>query len=199
MPPVTTAQMPEPNAAAPLNELLHWYNLQKFKYPFQYDSGLVLVPNLTPSIAGGTGRASTSIITQADDFLVKKIWGFAFGPCNAQGQVNLASSGNATDFPNPINPFLAVHGVSVKITDTKTGRTWSNNPIPIELMTPKGYANQSNSPYEWDWLLPGNSQVQLEWFNADTRSVPESEPAELQYHAAFIVLAGERYNGLRVI
>lgn len=193
---ITTVQMPQPDATGPLNELASWYNLQKFKYPFEYDSGLQLIPNNSPGVAGGSGRLSSTIVTQADDFLVRRIWGFAFGPTNNLGQVNLAASGNATDFPNPINPFLAVHGVSVKITDTKTGRSWSNNPIPIELLTPKGYANQSNAAFEFNWLIPGNSSLQLEWFNSDTRTTPVS--GLLQYHAAFILLDGERFNGLRV-
>ncbi len=197
MPPVTTAQQNQPDASGAMNELLSWYNLQKFKYPFiGYDSGLVIIPNNSPGVAGGTGRFVSSITTQADDFLVRKIWGFAYGPVNSEGLVNLAASGNATDFPNPINPFLAVHGLSVKISDNKTGRNWMNNPIPLELITPKGYANQSNAPFEFDWLLPGNSQVQLEWYNSDTRVNPSG--GTLQYHAAFIMLAGERFNGLRV-
>jgi hypothetical protein len=192
-----TAPMPVPDPSGALNELKHWYNRQKFVYPFAgYDSGLVVIPNNTPSVSGGTGRFTSSITTQADDFLVRRIWGFAYGPVNAQGLTNLASSGIATDFPNPINTNLAVHGVSVKITDTKTGRVWMNNPIPIELITPKGYANQSNAAFEFNWLLPGNSIVQLEWYNADTRAQPVT--GNLQYHAAFLVLDGDRYNGLRL-
>lgn len=192
--------MPAPDATAAMNELLGWYNNQKFVYPFiGYDSGLVIVPNNIPGVAGGTGRFTSTITTQADDFLITKLWGFAYGPVNALGLTNVAAAGTpATDFPNPINPVLAVHGVSVKITDTKSGRVMMNNPIPIELITPKGYANQSNSPFEFEWLLPGNSIVQLEWYNADTKIVPGSSPAALQYHAAFIVLAGKRFNGLRV-
>jgi hypothetical protein len=192
----TVAPMPPSDPSGPMNELLFAYNRQKYRSPFLYDSGIVLVPNNTPGVAGGSGRFASTIITQADDIIIKRILGFSFGPCNSNGQVNLAASGNATDFPNPINPFLAVHGVSLKITDTKTGRAWSNNPIPIECMTPKGYSNQTNAPYDWEWLIPGNSTLQLEWFNADTRAQPGTDA--LQYHAAFIALEGDRFNGLRV-
>lgn len=192
----TTAQLPQPDPLGPMNELLHAYNTQKFKSPYGYDTGIVLVPNNIQNVSGATGRFASTIVTQADDFMVREIKGFAFGPCNALGQVNLASSGSATDFPNPINPFLAVHGVSVKITDTKTGRAWFNNPIPMECVTPKGYANQTNTKFEWNWLIPGNSTLQFEWYNADTKATPDG--GLIQYHAAYVFLVGERYNGLRV-
>lgn len=195
--PQTTFKMPTPDATAAMNELSSWYNRQRFRYPYMYDTGLQIIPNNIPSVNGASGRLSSVIQTQADDFLVKRIWGFARGPVNAQGQVNLASSGTATDYPNPINTNLAVSGISVKITDTKSGRVWMQNPVPIELITPKGYANQSNAPYDFEWLLPGNSTLQFEWFNSDTRPVPGTDPAEIQYHAAFILLGGERFNGIR--
>ncbi len=185
-------------ANASMTELEHWKTKLMFQYPFAgYDSGLILVPNNSPSVAGGSGRASSSIQIQADDFAVKKIYGFAYGPVNALGLTILSAAGAAaTDFPNPINPVLAVRGISVKASDNKTGRNWMNNPIPVELITPKGYANQTNGQFEFEWLLPGNSTVQLEWTNQDTKVNPAD--GTLMYHAVFLMLYGERYNGLRV-
>src|ERR1700679_2486714 len=102
--PQTVRKQKEPDAASALNTLEHWKNRQMFQYPFcGYDSGLILVPNNTPGVAGGTGSVSSSIITQADDFLVKKIYGFAYGPVNATGLTILSTAGStATNFPNPI-------------------------------------------------------------------------------------------------
>lgn len=197
-PPNTVRQQLPSDPSSSLTELQHWYNKQKFQYPFcGYDTGLQIIPNNSPSVSGGTGALTSTIQTQADDFLVKKIWGFAYGPVDVNGLTILSTAGStATKFPNPINTVLAVRGVSVKITDTKSNRTWMNNPIPIELITPKGYANQSNAAFEFEWLLPGNSIVQFAWANMDTPTNPAD--GSLMYHAAFIVLDGIRYNGLRI-
>jgi hypothetical protein len=182
-----------PDPSASLNELRAWHNRQFFQWDFVgFDSGLVVVPNNSPSV-GGTGRfVSTILITQEADFLVKEITGFAYGPCDANGLFILSSAGSAaTDFPNPLNTVFAMRGLSVRLIDTHSGKDWMNNPIPLQLIATPGYGIQFYAPLKHSFLLKRNTTLRLEWANADTKVNPSG--GTLMYHAGFLLLKGEKY------
>lgn len=185
-----------PDSAASLNELMAWRNRQLFQWDFVgYDSGLVVVPNNSPAIAGGTGRAvSTILVTQEADFLVKEITGFAYGPCDPNGLFILSGAAqNATDFPNPLNTVFAMRGLSVRLIDTHSGKDWMNNPIPMQLIATPGYGIQFYAPLKHSFLLKRNTTLRLEWFNSDTKVNPDAESPPLMHHAGFLLLKGEKY------
>lgn len=186
--------MAYPDPAASVNELMAWRNRQLFQWDFVgFDSGLQIVPNNSPSVAGGTGRSvSTILITQEADFLVKEITGFAYGPCDATGLFILSAAGSAaTDFPNPLNTVFAMRGLSVRLIDTHSGKDWMNNPIPLQLIATPGYGIQFYAPLRHHFLLKRNTTLRLEWANQDTRLNPAG--GTLMNHAGFLLLKGEKY------
>lgn len=177
------------DSAAVKNELERWRADARFKRPHWYSSDRVIVPNNSPSLSTGTGASVSSIKIKNAHFRVKAITGYGYGPCNSSG---VAQTGATTDFPNPLANAFAVRGLSVQIKDN-FGHLLSNNPIPLELFAAPGYGHQIFVPLELPWLLEKDTELQLEWRNADTKTADAG--ATQLYHAGYLVLVGENYHG----
>lgn len=138
-------------------EQLNNRQVQKFKYNYTY--------HITGNIAPGQTAPVILTIDQDADFMIHKITGSVYGPVNANGVVQ---TDGATNFPMPgTTTGFAGRGITVKITDTGTGRDLTNGFVPAELLLSPGYGRQFYTPYPIKYFAIRNSKIRFDFRNRD--------------------------------
>ena len=65
---------------------------------------------------------------------------------------------------------FAGRGMTVKITDTGSGRDLTSGFIPLELLLAPGYGRSFQMPYPLKYFALRNSKIRFEFRNRDTES-----------------------------
>lgn len=142
------------------HEQLHNRQVQKFKFNFTY--------HVTANVAPSTTTPVILTIDQDADFLIEKITGSAYGPVDADGVVQAAG---ATDFRMPgTTTGFAGRGMTVKITDTGSGRDLTSGFVPVELLLSPGYGRQFYTPYPIKYFALRNSKLRFDFRNRDSQA-----------------------------
>lgn len=146
--------------ASVAHEQLHNRNIQKYKFNYTY--------HITANIAESQ---TTPVILQIDqdaDFMIEKITGSAYGPVSSTG---IVQSAGATDFRMPgTTTGFAGRGITVRITDTGSGRDLTSGYVPIELFLSPGYGRQFYTPYPIKYFALRNSRLKFDFRNRDTQT-----------------------------
>jgi hypothetical protein len=156
------------------NEQLHNASVQKYKFNYSY--------SVSATIEAGTTTPFILAIEQDADFLIEKMTGSCYGPCDASG----TPVAGATDFPMPgiaIGAGFAGRGLSVQITDTGSSRALTSGAIPVETILTPGYGRQMYLPFPMKYFAARNSKIRFDFMNRDTQA----------RHKVDIVLNGYKY------
>jgi len=134
------------------NESAHQRTVQAMKWNYTYV--------LSDDIAGQTTTAFSIVIEQGTDFSCKWLTASAF------------SYDDSHDSLFPIPNSLGVvdwagRGLSVKITDMRSGRQLTSGFVPFELLGTPGYGLNFQHPYPFNYYFYRNSMVQFEIRNRD--------------------------------
>jgi hypothetical protein len=81
-----------------------------------------------------------------------------------------ADGGDATDFPIPNSLGVtnwAGRGLSVQITDSRTGRKLTSGYVPFECLFAPGYGMNFQHPMPFKYLFQRNSTIQFDIRNRD--------------------------------
>jgi len=156
------------------NEQLHNAQVQKYKYNYSYSVSAIIEPSTTsPFILA---------IEQDADFLIEKMTGACYAPCDTNG-IPVAGS---TDFPQPgiaVGAGFAGRGLTVQITDTGSSRNLTSGSIPVEAILSPGYGKQMYLPYPLKYFAARNSKIRFDFMNRDSQA----------RHKVDIVLNGYKY------
>ena len=139
------------------DQMLHERNAQAMRYDYLY--------HLNATVVGQTTQAFDITIEQGTDF--KGVW--LTGDCFSY------DAGNITDFPIPNTLGVtswAGDGLSIQITDTRSGRQLTSGFVPAkDLLTP-GYGLSFQQPYPFRYYWFRNSKIRFDIRNRDnaTRS-----------------------------
>lgn len=142
------------------HEQLHNREVQKLKFNYTY--------HITANVPPATTTAVLLTIDQDADFQIEKMTGSVYGPVDANGIVQAAG---ATDFRMPgTTTGFAGRGMTVKITDTGSGRDLTSGFIPVELLLAPGYGRAFQNPYPIKYFALRNSKIRFDFRNRDTQS-----------------------------
>lgn len=158
-----------PTFSSLASELLHEREVQAMRWQYVY--------NLSGSIAGQTSQVFNITIEQGTDFLCKWLTGSTFS-YDAQ---------NASAFPIPNSEGVtawAGRGLSVKITDSNSGRELTSGFVPMELLCSPGYGLNFQYPFPLRYLFGRNNKVKFDIRNRD---------AATRTHYFEIALIGFKY------
>lgn len=137
------------------DQMLHERNAQAMRYDYVY--------HLSATVTGQQTQAFDITIEQGTDF--KSIW--LTGHCFSYDAVN------ATDFPIPNSlgaTSWAGDGLSIQITDTRSGRQLTSGFVPAkELLTP-GYGLNFQQPYPMKYYWYRNSKIRFDIRNRDNNT-----------------------------
>jgi len=151
---VEMAQQINQNAvfASLANEAQHLRTVQAMKFDYTY--------GLNDSIVGQTTAAFFITIEQGTDFQGL----YLTGSCFSYDAVN------ATDFPTPNSLGLvdwAARGLSMHVTDMRSGRELVSGFVPMELLLTPGYGINFQHPYPFKYFFLRNSQIRFDIRNRD--------------------------------
>jgi len=151
--PEMAAQISEsPVFSAVANEVTHLRNLQAQKWNYTY--------TVTGDIAGQATLPFVLTIEQGTDFICHWLTASAFS-YDAQ---------NATTFPIPnsnASTAWAGRGLSVAITETRSGREMTSGYVPFELLGTPGYGLNFQHPYPFKNFFWRNSKLRFDVRNRD--------------------------------
>lgn len=142
------------------HEQVHNRNVQKYKYFYTYSvSALVEASGQDPQ---------TLSIEQSADFLIDKITGSCYGPCDENG----IPTASATDFPKAgiaAGAGFAARGLTLQIIDTGPNRPLTNGFQPVENLLTPGYGEQMYIPFPIKYFAIRNSNFRFDFKNRDTQ------------------------------
>ena len=160
------------------NEAAYFRRVQVNKYGFLYA--------LNVPVANNGTLAAVLTIEEDADFLVEKFTGSAYGPTDVNGIRQLAS---ATDFDLAGTAAgYADRGLTVKMTDSGSGRVLSNGYVPVETILTPGYGISLFTPFNFKYWIRKSSKILFDFRNRDTT-------AGGLYHFCSLVLHGYKYVG----
>ena len=141
-----------PTFSSIADQMLHERDAQAMRYAYVY--------HLNADIVGQTTQAFNITIEQGSDF--KSLW--LTGDCYSY------DAGNATTFPVPNalgSTAWAGDGLSIQITDTRSGRQLTSGFVPAkDLLTP-GYGLNFQQPYPLKYYWYRNSKIRFDIRNRD--------------------------------
>lgn len=144
-----------PTFSSIAQELLHEREVQAMKYDYIY--------TLSGSVPSAQTLPFNLTIEQGTDF--KCLWmtmsAFSFD----------SDQGEETDFPIPNSGgflYWAGRGLSVMITDTRSGRQLTSGFVPIELIATPGYGMNFQHPYPLRYLFYRNTKIRFDIRNRET-------------------------------
>lgn len=153
--PVMAQQISENAVFASIaNELQHQRIIQAQKWNYTYI--------LNDNIDGQVTSPFYITIEQGTDFLSHWITASAYSYEDDQG--------DATSFPIPNSLGVtnwAGRGLSVQITDMRSGRELTSGFVPFELLGTPGYGMNFQHPYPFKYLFQRNSKIRFDVRNRD--------------------------------
>jgi hypothetical protein len=135
-----------------LEQLRHDREVQAMRYPFVYV--------LSDTIVGQTTLPYTLTIAQGTDFKCLFVTGSMYS----------YDSENASTFPIPNSGGLtswAGRGLSVQITDSRSGRRLTSGFVPGELLFSPGYGMNFQNPLPFKYHFVKNSKILFDITNRD--------------------------------
>lgn len=160
-------------------EAAHFREVQLNKYGFIYA--------LNVPVANNTTLPAILTIEEDADFLCEKITGSAYGPTDVNG---IRQNAGATDFDLAgTTAGYADRGLTMRITDSGTGRVLTNGFVPVETVLTPGYGIALFTPFLYKYWVKRNSKLQFDLRNRDTT-------AGGLFHFISIVLHGYKYTGI---
>lgn len=117
-------------------------------------------PLEVPGIVGQSTVAAFINIEQGTDFKCMQIFGSAFS----------YDAGHPTLFPVPGATDFAARGLSIKITDSRTGRELIGDFCPVESLLTPGYGINWQTPLDFKYLFPANTKIVVTIKNRDSSS-----------------------------
>ncbi len=161
---------------AVIDQVRHARAEQKFKYAYVY--------TVTGIVLASQSKTLTMAIEQDADFLVERMTGSAFGPCDASTGLPLSAN---TDFPKagvPAGEGHAGRGLTMGWKDTGSGRELSRGQIPVECLLTPGYDQGFHLPFPYKYYAMRNSKIQFDFRNRDTQA----------NHNITVVWAGQKFQ-----
>lgn len=151
-PELASAISQNPVFAAVAHELEQKREQQAVKWFYVY--------SVSGSVVGQATNPFNIIIEQGTDFMCHFMTASAFS----------YDAGNATSFPYPNsagNTAWAARGLSVQLTDTRSGREHTSGFVPLELLGTPGYGLNFQNPFPFRNLFYRNSKLRLDVRNRD--------------------------------
>jgi hypothetical protein len=133
--------------AAIEQEVMHERKVQAMKWWYTYV--------LTDSIDGQASKPFSITIEQGTDFKC----------CYMTASMYSYDPFNATDFPMPNsagNTYWAGRGLTVRITDTRSGRDLTSGDMPMELIATPGYGISFVKPFPFHYFFLRNSKIRFD-------------------------------------
>jgi len=138
-----------PVFSALADEVQHERNVQAMKWAYSY--------TLNDFILGQTSKPFTITIEQGTDFLCKYMVASAFG----------YDANNPSSFPMVGNAAWAARGLTLRITDTRSGRELTSGDTPFELFATPGYGTSFVKPFPFRYTFLRNSKIRFDIRNND--------------------------------
>lgn len=135
-------------------ELHHQRTVQAMKWNYTYV--------LNDNIDGQVTSPFYITIEQGTDFMCQWLTASVFSYEDDQG--------DATSFPIPNSAGAtnwAGRGLSVQITDMRSGRELTSGFVPFELLGTPGYGMNFQHPYPFKYLFQRNSKIRFDIRNRD--------------------------------
>jgi hypothetical protein len=164
-----------PVFAALEDEVKHERTIQAMKWWYTY--------TLNDTILGQTSKPFTITIEQGTDFKCMWMTASAFG-------YDAGEIGSAFPIPNSSgNDDWAGRGLTVRITDTRSGRELTSGDCPFELFATPGYGTAFVKPFPFRYFFLRNSKVRFDIRNNDNAAFAASTGG----HRFSIALHGYKY------
>lgn len=135
-------------------QLQHEREIQAMKYDFVY--------TVSGEVTGQQTRPFNLTIEQGTDF--KCLW------LTASAFSFEGDQGDDTDFPIPNSGgflYWAGRGLSIQVTDTRSGRQLTSGFVPLELIGTPGYGMNFQNPYPLRYLFYRNTKIRFDVRNRD--------------------------------
>jgi hypothetical protein len=162
--------------AALEQEVAHERKVQAMKWWYTYV--------LTDSIDGQASKPFTITIEQGTDFKC----------CYLTASMFSYSTSQATSFPIPnsngTTAYWAGRGLTMRITDTRSGRDLTSGDTPMELFATPGYGLSFIKPFPFHYFFLRNSKVRFDIRNLDNAN---RSAANSCAHSFNIALHGYKY------
>lgn len=142
----------EPVFAAVANEVAHQRAMQAQKWNYTY--------TVSGTVTGQQTQPFVLTIEQGTDFMCKWMTASAFS----------YDDENDTDFPIPNSAGVASwagRGLSVKITETRSGRELTSGFVAFELLATPGYGLNFQKPFPLPYFFWRNSKIRFDVRNRD--------------------------------
>lgn len=152
------------------DEVKHERNVQAMKWWYTY--------SLNDTIAGQTAKPFTISIEQGTDFVCKYMVASAFA-------YDDRGVGHTSSFPVFGNTAWAARGLTIRITDTRSGRELTSGDCPFELFATPGYGTSFVKPFPFRYTFARNSKIRFDIRNNDNASFAD--------HRFSIALHGFKY------
>ena len=126
---------------------------------------------LNDVIIGGQSKPFFLTIEQGTDFKSCEVTGSAFYCATPGTTINGVTYNSNSAFPMPNgggNLAWASRGLQVMITDTRSGRTLTNNFVPFESLFSPGYGLNYQNTLDLRYFLYRNSKFKFDIRNNDT-------------------------------
>lgn len=168
----------DPVFSALEDEVKHERRVQAMKWWYTY--------TLNDSILGQTSKPFTITIEQGTDFKCIGLTASVFSYDGTAEEDGSASKPSSFPIPNGGgNRFWGGRGLTMRITDTRSGRELTSGDCPFELFATPGYGLSFVSPFPFKYFFMRNSKVRF-----DIRNNDASNRAATQFS---IALHGYKY------
>lgn len=158
------------------DEVKHERNIQSMKWWYTYP--------LNDTILGQTSKPFTITIEQGTDFKCCYMVASAFG----------YDSVFDSSFPVFGNSHWAARGLTIRMTDTRTGRELTSGDCPFELFATPGYGTSFVKPFPFRYMFNRNSKIRFDIRNNDNANFGTTgQPAGTGGHRFSIALHGYKY------
>jgi hypothetical protein len=142
----------DPTFAAIAEEVKHERKVQAMKWWYTYV--------LNDTLDGQINKPYSITIEQGTDFKCCYLTASAFS----------YDATNPSSFPIPNSGGLnhwAGRGLTIRITDTRTGRDLTSGDVPFELFATPGYGLMFTKPFPFHYFFMRNSKVRFDIKNLD--------------------------------
>jgi len=136
-------------------------NVQKYKFNYTY--------SVSSLVEAGQQDPQELTVEQDADFLIEKLTGSCYGPCDENG----IPTASATDFPKAgiaAGAGFAGRGLTLLITDSGPNRPLTSGFQPVENLLSPGYGDQFYVPFPLKYFAVRNSTIRFDFKNRDTQA-----------------------------
>jgi hypothetical protein len=138
-----------PVFSALADEVKHERTVQAMKWAYAY--------TLNDTLLGQTSKPFTITIEQGTDFICKYMVASAFG----------YDANNPSSFPSFGSTSWAARGLTVRITDTRSGVELTSGDMPFELIATPGYGTSFVKPFPFRYTFLRNTKIRFDMRNND--------------------------------